>query len=553
MPTPENPFVHSLKSSPLQNLKMWVLGVTLLPLRLFICLICLLLCTFLAFLGLRGLSSKEVDAKPFTGWRLFLRNVVCYILRFMFFCCGFILRIKGNQASSREAPILVVAPHSTFFDSLAVCVTGGPSVVAKAETSSIPFWGSLIRFTQPVLVHRNDPNSRQTTINQISERSESQAEAEAWQQVFIFPEGTCTNRQALITFRLGAFYPGVSVQPVLLRYSNNHDTVTWTWEGLTAWQVISSSLSQFYINISMEYLQPYTPNEQEKEDPKLFAANVRAVMAEAIGIPTTDSSYFDYLRIEKADSVLKNLQKLQRNMNIGLSEATGNVLSFSSSNLEELCSALGISPETEELAPVLEQLSVSDGVHSLDIRSLRIAVLMATQVDAYDSFLSHTFTLYCQTQGDASMDAESLRKICEVFLFLSSKEMNELLAEVVENEVVTKEAFNLYLTSKKPNYAKVLRKWQGGLVGGMSDLPDLLNLTKDLNKKMEKVALSGSSLISAGKDAVQDMSAAGRDLMSEAITSAVTSLHKRTGSRTEPSTDFVDQSKTILEADKKTE
>ena len=53
------------------------------------------------------------------------------------------------QAPPEEAPILCVAPHSTFFDALAVAVMGAPSVVAKAETKSVPFFGSLIRYVMP--------------------------------------------------------------------------------------------------------------------------------------------------------------------------------------------------------------------------------------------------------------------------------------------------------------------------------------------------------------------------------------------------------------------
>ena len=161
---------------------MCVLGVLLLPLRLLIAFICIVSAGSLAMLGLAGLSQEEVDRAPFTGWRLLFRNMVCLILRFMFMCVGFVVRVKGEQVSPKDAPILVVAPHSTFFDALAVAVMGAPSVVAKAETSTIPFWGDLIRFTQPVLVHRSDTNSRQTTIRQISERAEG-AESEGWQQV----------------------------------------------------------------------------------------------------------------------------------------------------------------------------------------------------------------------------------------------------------------------------------------------------------------------------------------------------------------------------------
>ena len=93
---------------------------------------------------------------------------------------------------------------------------GAPSVVAKDETRHVPAFGSLIRYTQPLLVHRTDPDSRRNTIRTMQERSEA---GKGWQQVLIFPEGTCTNRSCLIPFRLGAFIPGVPVQPVIIRYT----------------------------------------------------------------------------------------------------------------------------------------------------------------------------------------------------------------------------------------------------------------------------------------------------------------------------------------------
>lgn len=86
----------------------------------------------------------------------------------------------------------------------------------------------LINYTQPVYVWREDPNSRQNTIKEIKRRV---ASGDEWQQILIFPEGTCTNRSGLITFKPGAFYPGVPVQPVCIRYPNRLDTVSWTWQG----------------------------------------------------------------------------------------------------------------------------------------------------------------------------------------------------------------------------------------------------------------------------------------------------------------------------------
>lgn len=59
-----------------------------------------------------------------------------------FFGSFYNVKITGKQATSKEAPILALAPHSSFFDSIAVVLFGPPSVLAKAETASLPFLGS---------------------------------------------------------------------------------------------------------------------------------------------------------------------------------------------------------------------------------------------------------------------------------------------------------------------------------------------------------------------------------------------------------------------------
>jgi len=527
MTDPKNPFVHVCPLSSLQIIKVCVLGVTLLPLRLLIALVSLTLATALAAVGLKGLEEGDIDRRPFVGWRLAARNAICYILRFMFFLCGFNVKIIGTQASAEDAPILCVAPHSTFFDALAVAVMGAPSVVAKADTSSIPFWGSLIKYTQPVLVHRQDTNSRLNTIKQITERSEGVG----WQQVLIFPEGTCTNRTALITFRLGSFYPGVAVQPVMLRYDNMLDTVTWTWEGIEAWRVIVYSLCQFYTNLSIEFLPPYKPSKEEIEDPKLFSANVRAVMANSLGVSTTDCNYFDYLRIEKGKELVKKVQKLQKKMEISLIEATkeddGQIV-----DMHMLGDILGVAKDLPELSVVKELCSVGEDT---DLRNLRLVTKMATQEDSLETFLNQTFEIYNPELGQENISKEALEGVLSTVVFLTEKEAKEVMVNVTseDEEVVSKNDLKDYLLNKKPNYVKVLKCWEGGLTGGLWDLLAISSLTKEMNRRMEKVAESGSSLLSAGKYVVSDVSAtitASRDKVTDALSSAVTSLHKRTGS-----------------------
>lgn len=90
----------------------------------------------------------------------------------------------------------------------------------------------LINFTQPIYVIRENQSSRQNTIKTVIERANSDRH---WPQIIIFPEGTCTNRSCVLSFKPGAFYPGVPVQPVCIRYPNQFDTVTWTWQGPSAY------------------------------------------------------------------------------------------------------------------------------------------------------------------------------------------------------------------------------------------------------------------------------------------------------------------------------
>ncbi|CAH2039248.1 unnamed protein product, partial [Iphiclides podalirius] len=225
-----------------------------------------------------------------------LKPLICFIGKMSYLAGGMAISIRGRQASRAEAPILVIAPHSSFLDSCIVYATRMSSVIVRKESMD-NYVGKLINYTQPVYVWRDDPNSRQNTIKEIIERATSK---EDWPQVLIFPEGTCTNRSCLITFKPGGFYPGVPVQPVTIRYPNARDTVTWTWEGPGALKLLWLTLTQVHSSCEIEFLPVYYPSEEEKRDPKLYARNVREVMARALGVPVLDYTYDDCRLIARA-------------------------------------------------------------------------------------------------------------------------------------------------------------------------------------------------------------------------------------------------------------
>ena len=142
-----------------------------------------------------------------SNWKFSLNN--CRITGFYF------VEVKGKLATREEAPVLVVAPHSTYFDGFAVFWADLPYIISRQENRSIPLIGKCTELSQSLFVCREDPQSRQKTVKKIVERCQ---DGSGWPQLMIFPEGSTSNRKALMSFKPGAFVPGKPVQPVLIRY-----------------------------------------------------------------------------------------------------------------------------------------------------------------------------------------------------------------------------------------------------------------------------------------------------------------------------------------------
>ncbi|XP_061807058.1 lysophosphatidylcholine acyltransferase 1 [Nerophis lumbriciformis] len=294
-----NPFVHVMKFSPMEKAKIAVMTVTLFPIRLLIAAFMMLLAWPFAFLASVGRSETTIE--PQCLWRRLVDIILKIIMRVMWFAGGFHwMTVKGRRALPAEAPIITLAPHSSYFDAIPVTMTMA-SIVMKAESKDIPLWGTLIKYIRPVFVSRSDQDSRKKTVEEIKRRAHSGGE---WPQIMIFPEGTCTNRSCLITFKPGAFIPAVPVQPVVMRYPNKLDTITWTWQGPGAFEILWLTLCQLHNEFEIEFLPIYTPSEEEKRNPALFAINVRRVMAEALGVPITDYSFED-CQLAMADGQLR--------------------------------------------------------------------------------------------------------------------------------------------------------------------------------------------------------------------------------------------------------
>jgi lysophosphatidylcholine acyltransferase/lyso-PAF acetyltransferase len=58
-------------------------------------------------------------------------------------------------------------------------------------------------------------------------------------------------------------------------------------------------ITQFVQHLEIEYLPVYHPSEEEKQNPALYAENVRTLMAKTLGVPKTDVGIDDYIVVKE--------------------------------------------------------------------------------------------------------------------------------------------------------------------------------------------------------------------------------------------------------------
>lgn len=66
--------------------------------------------------------------------------------RWSYVISGIAITIRGSPANRKDAAILVVAPHSTFFDSVIVFVTKMSAVIVRNESMDNYAGSKLYRF-----------------------------------------------------------------------------------------------------------------------------------------------------------------------------------------------------------------------------------------------------------------------------------------------------------------------------------------------------------------------------------------------------------------------
>lgn len=272
----------------IEKLKLGFAFFTLVPIRvlfgLLILIVYYLICRVCTVF--KDADCENDDYGGLVGWR---RRVVVgcgrVAARTMMFNFGFyyINEISNQDECAEKAhvcerPGVIVSNHVSYLDILYHMSSSFPSFVAKRSVARLPLVGLISKCLGCVYVQRESKSSEFKGVSGvITERILEANRNKSSPMMLLFPEGTTTNGDYLLPFKTGAFLAKVPVLPVILRYP--YKRFSPAWDTISGVRHVFMLLCQFVNYIEVIHLPVYYPSEEEKEDPKLYASNVRKFMA----------------------------------------------------------------------------------------------------------------------------------------------------------------------------------------------------------------------------------------------------------------------------------
>ncbi|CAH8258724.1 unnamed protein product [Arabidopsis lyrata] len=186
---------------------------------------------------------------------------------------------KGEAATEEpERPGAIVSNHVSYLDILYHMSASFPSFVAKRSVGKLPLVGLISKCLGCVYVQREAKSPDFKGVSgTVNERVREAHRNKSAPTIMLFPEGTTTNGDYLLTFKTGAFLAGTPVLPVVLKYPYERFSVA--WDTISGARHILFLLCQFVNHLEVIRLPVYYPSQEEKDDPKLYASNVRRLMA----------------------------------------------------------------------------------------------------------------------------------------------------------------------------------------------------------------------------------------------------------------------------------
>ncbi|XP_058220870.1 lysophospholipid acyltransferase LPEAT1 isoform X2 [Rhododendron vialii] len=243
-------------------------------------------------------GAGQEDYAHMRGWR---RAVIVragkFFSRAILFVLGFYWINETHQFNDQaeckdiseepERPGVIVSNHVSYLDILYHMSSSFPSFVAKRSVARLPIVGLISKCLGCVYVQRESKSSDFKGVSGIvNERIREAHQDKSAPMMMLFPEGTTTNGDFILPFKTGAFLAKAPVLPVILRYP--YQRFSPAWDTISGVRHVILLFCQFVNYLEVTWLPIYYPSQQEKDDPKLYADNVRRLMASEGNLTMSD-------------------------------------------------------------------------------------------------------------------------------------------------------------------------------------------------------------------------------------------------------------------------
>jgi len=132
---------------------------------------------------------------------------------------------RGKEVSAKDAP-LVIANHISWIDFMVLGASLKFGFVMSEAVSNVPLIGPgftrMAKHVGSIVLDRHDAKSREMAKIKIKEKLEAIRAVGRGERLLIFSEGTLTNQDCVVPFKLGAFESLLPTQALRLEYSNPH-------------------------------------------------------------------------------------------------------------------------------------------------------------------------------------------------------------------------------------------------------------------------------------------------------------------------------------------
>ncbi|XP_052306352.1 lysophospholipid acyltransferase LPEAT1 isoform X6 [Populus trichocarpa] len=276
--------------------------VTLFPIRFVLALVILVVyyvicrvCTLFSAPN-RDEEEEQEDFAHMGGWRRavivwcgrFLSRLLLFVLGFYWICESYRdielpNQIKSSsqnegkdQSEDLERSGAIISNHVSYLDILYHMSASFPSFVAKRSVAKLPLVGLISKCLGCVYVQRESNSSDFKGVSGVvTKRVKEAHENRSAPMMMLFP-GTTTNGEFLLPFKTGAFLATAPVHPVILRYP--YQRFSLAWDSISGARHVFYLFCQFINHMEAIWLPVYYPSQEEKDDPKLYASNVRRLM-----------------------------------------------------------------------------------------------------------------------------------------------------------------------------------------------------------------------------------------------------------------------------------